>query len=138
MPAAPDGHFQINHGKLLVNVPRNIFRGIEATIDEEKAEPFRKMLMERYPWLSRNSLDELLKKARLEYIRIRDEETGGRDKAKNFVSKGRDEEAIKHLRRHLEQNPQDADTWYALGEILCRLGRTEEGYEAFNRGRKLF
>ena len=38
---------------------------------------------------------------------------------------------------NLEQNPEDVDNWYALGELLCKAGRTEEGYKALNRGRSL-
>jgi len=128
----------VTHGKLTVNVPRNIFRGGGAVIDEEKAAPFREMLKQRYPWLTDNSLDVLMENARKIVMRTLDEETNGRSLSRELESQGRTEEAISHLKRHLENGPEDADTWYALGELLCRSGRTEEGYKAFARGRELF
>ena len=128
----------MTHGKLIVNVPRNIFRGNGATIDEEKAAPFRDMLKQRYPWLTDNSLDVLMENARKIVIQTLDEETNGRSMSKELESQGRTEEAIRHLKKHLESGPEDADTWYALGELLCRSGKTEEGYKAFARGRELF
>ena len=47
------------------------------------------------------------------------------------------DEAIAHLQLHLESNPRDADSWYKLGELLCKAGRADEGYKAFNKGREL-
>jgi len=138
MSEIPAGHFSVIHGNLVVNVPRNIFKGNGAAIDEEKAAPFRDMLKHRYPWLTENSLNILMENARAAMIRILDEETNGRSLSEELESRGRPDEAIRHLKKHLEKNPQDADTWYALGELLCRSGRTEEGYKAFARGRELF
>ena len=128
----------MTHGKLDVSVPRNIFRGNGAVIDAERAAPFRELLKQRYPWLNDNSLDVLMENARKKMIGILDEETNGRSLSKELESQGRIEEAIRHLKKHLEMNPEDPDTWYALGELLCRSGRTEEGYKAFARGRELF
>lgn len=128
----------MTHGKLTVNVPRDIFKGSGAAIDEDKAALFRNMLKQRYPWLSDASLDVLMKNARKTIIGILDEETNGRSLSKELESQGRTEEAIRHLKAHLEKDPDDADTWYALGELLCRSGKTEEGYKAFARGRDLF
>jgi len=133
----PADHFPVTHGKLVVNVPRNIFKG-NARIDEEKAVPFREMLKSRYPWLTDNSLDVLMENARRTMESMLDEETNGRSLSKELESQGRTEEAIRHLKKHLEKGPEDADTWYALGELLCKSGRTEEGYKAFARGRELF
>ena len=96
------------------------------------------MLKQRYPWLSDNSVDVLMETARKRMIEILDEETNGRSLGKELESQGKIEEAIKHLKKHLEVDPEDADTWYALGELLCKAGRTEEGYKAFARGRELF
>ena len=76
--------------------------------------------------------------ARKIMIGILDEETNGRSLGKELESQGRIEEAIDHLKKHLESDSGDADTWYALGELLCKAGRTEEGYKAFARGRELF
>ncbi|MDR2846250.1 MAG: tetratricopeptide repeat protein [Candidatus Methanoplasma sp.] len=136
--SVPDGYISVVHGKLTVSVPRNIFRGTNADVDPAKAGPFRNMLKERYPWLNDSSLDVLMEKARREMVRILDEETNGRSLSKELEAAGRTDKAIEHLKKHLERNPNDADSWYALGEVLCRAGRVEEGYKAFARGRDLF
>jgi len=138
MIGMPADHFPVTHGKLVVNVPRNIFKGNGTNIDEKKAAPFREMLKSRYPWLTDNSLDVLMEKARKTMERMVDEETNGRSISKELESQGRTEEAVIHLKKHLEKDPEDADTWYALGELLCRSGKAEEGYKAFARGRELF
>jgi len=128
----------VTHGSLTINIPRDLFKGNDSQIVEEKAEPFKKMLKARYPWLTDNSIKVLMNSARNEMIRVRDEETNGLTISKDLESKGRIDEAIEHLKRHLESCPNDADTWYALGELLCKTGRVEEGYKAFARGRDLF
>lgn len=137
MTGIPAGHFPVAHGKLVVNVPRNIFRS-GATVDEKKAASFREVLKSRYPWLTENSLDVLMESARKTLVGILDEETNGRYLSRELESQGKIEEAIRHLNKHLEKDPGDPDTWYALGELLCKAGRVEEGYKAFSRGRELF
>lgn len=136
MPQAD--HITVIHGSLTVDVPRRIFKGPDCAIDEEAAAPFRKMIQDRYPWITDNSMAVLLNKARKEMVRILDEETNGRSHSRDLASKGKTEDAIRHLQLHLELEPDDADSWYALGELLCKAGRAEEGYKAFNRGRSLF
>jgi tetratricopeptide (TPR) repeat protein len=136
--STPEGYISVVHGKLTVSVPRNIFRGSSAEIDPIRAGPFRNMLKERYPWLNDNSLDVLMEKARREMVGTLDDETNGRYLSKELEAAGKIDKAIEHLKRHLEQNPNDADSWYALGEVLCRAGRAEDGYKAFARGRELF
>lgn len=131
------GCITVVHGNLCVDVPRRIFKGYACEIDEGEAAPFREMLRGRYPWLSESSVEVLMSKARKEMIRVRDEETNGRSHCKVLADGGRLEEAIAHMRIHLEADPGDADSWYALGELLCRAGRAEEGYRALNRGREL-
>ena len=138
MTGIPADHFSVTHGNLVVSVPREIFRGYAAVIDESRAVPFRELLKSRYPWLTENSLDVLMANARKIMVGILDEETNGRSLSKDLESRGRPDEAIKHLKEHLEKDPENAETWYALGELLCRNGRTEEGYKAFARGRELF
>ncbi len=138
VPRPPDRYITVQHGKLTVKVPMNLFKGTEGVIDEEGTERFGKRLMERYPWLTENSMNVLMRKARQEYIRTIDVESKGRLKARDLESQGKQEEAIAHLKRHLEMDPNDADSWYALGDILCRMGRAEEGYKAYARGRDLF
>ncbi len=131
------GHITVVHGNLTVDVPRRLFRGPDCEIDEEAAKPFRDMVRARYPWVSESSMDVLMSKARKEMIRVIDEETGGRSHSSNLAQQGKLDEAIAHMRLHIEQDPEDADSWYALGNLLCQAGRTDEGYRAFNRGREL-
>ena len=135
---AQANHITVVHGSLTVDVPRSIFRGPECEVDPERAAPFRRMIQDRYPWISDGSMDVLLNKARKEMIRVRDEETNGRSHSSNLEAKGKLDEAIAHMRLHLEANPDDADSWYRLGELLCRAGNAEEGYKAFNEGRRRF
>lgn len=130
-------HITVVHGNLTVDVPRRLFKGPECEIVESEAAPFREMVRGRYPWVSESSMDVLLAKARKEMIRVLDEETGGRSHSSDLASRGRLDEAVAHIRLHLEQDPDDADSWYALGNLLCQAGRTDEGYSAFNRGREV-
>jgi len=126
------------HGNLTVDVPRSIFRGSECILDQERAAPFIDMLQARYPWLTRNSVDVLLKKARMEMMRVRDEESKGKEYSRILASQGKYDEAIEHMRLHLELDPDDADSWYELGNLLCKNGDAAEGYKAYNKGRSLF
>ncbi len=135
--AVPEDHITVSHGSLIVNVPRNLFRGPKAELVSDKAEPFRDMLRKRYPWLSENSVDVFMRRAREEMIRVIDEETNGRTISKEMASEGNVDDAIKHLKAHLSERPDDADSWYLLGELLCKNGKTEEGYKAMNKGRSL-
>ncbi|HKM13609.1 MAG TPA: tetratricopeptide repeat protein [Candidatus Methanomethylophilaceae archaeon] len=136
--SAPAGHIEVNHGNLTVYVPRNIFKKGTGEIVSERAVPFREMIMNRYPWLTENSMDVLMNRASKEMSQILDEETTGRSASHGLVKDGRVNEAIEHLTRTLERDPKDADSWYLLGELLCSIGRTEEGYKAFSKGREKF
>ena len=131
-------HISVVHGSLTVDVPRRLFKGPECTLDEEAAGPFRELVRNRYPWISDNSVDVLLRKARLEMIRVRDEESKGKEHSRVLASQGKLDDAIRHMELHLELDPDDADSWYELGNLLCRAGRAEEVYRAFNKGRKVF
>lgn len=133
----PHDHIAVVHGNLTVSVPRSLFIGSEAVPHEPEVKRFRKMISERYPWLSENALDVLMKNAREKMLKVIDEETGGRARAKTLMDHGKVEEAVRHLEKHLKTDPCDADTWYMLGEALCKIGRTQEGYAAISKGRKL-
>ncbi|MCQ2084655.1 MAG: tetratricopeptide repeat protein [archaeon] len=135
--SAPEGYFQFSHGKLTVNVPRNLYVGLEAEYDAKKQADFGRILKSRYPWLSDGSLEVFFRNARFEYLRLRDLETGGLHASKRMEEKGDIEGAIRHIREKLEEDPEDADSWYALGNLLCKAGKTEEGYKAFAKGRSL-
>ena len=134
--SAPEGYFTVYHGSLSLNVPRRIFKGRNAEIDKDEAERFLSLVQARYPWITRNSFDVMLKKAREEFIRLRDEETGGISTSRMLASKGDKKGAIEHLRAHLEEDPEDADAWMELGKLLCDIGDADAGYKAFNEARK--
>lgn len=134
----PDDCLEIPHGKMILAVPKNIFSGRDADIDEEKAKQFSEKTKRRYPWITDNAMEVILGNARKEMLRITDERTGGRSTSRKLESEGKTEMAIMHLKKHLEEHPDDADSWYALGELLCKSGKMEEGYRAINRGRSLF
>lgn len=130
-------HITVAHGNLVVDVPRRLFKGPDCVIDEEAARPFRDMIRGRYPWLSESSVEVLMAKARKEMIRVRDEETKGRSHSRSLADQGKLDQAIAHMRLHIEMDPEDADSWYELGNLLCKAGDAEEGYKAINRGREL-
>ena len=128
----------VMHGSLSVNVPRRLFKGPEAVPVDDEVKKFRKLLKDRYPWLTENGMDVLMKNARRVMLTTIDVETSGKAHAKVLIGQGKLEEAVKHLKRHLEMDPNDPDVWYLLGATLCKMGRNDEGYEAINRGRDLF
>ena len=133
----PDDCLEIAHGKMILAVPKNIFSGRDADIDEEKAKQFSEKTKKRYPWITDNAMEVVLRNARKEMLRLNDERTGGRSTSRKLESEGKTEMAIMHLKKHLEEHPDDADSWYALGELLCKSGKVEEGYRAINKGRSL-
>ncbi|MCL1984035.1 MAG: tetratricopeptide repeat protein [Methanomassiliicoccaceae archaeon] len=128
--------FVLKHGSLTLNIPRSIF--VDGTAEfGGSAEGYFSMLTERYPWLSVNSIAVLKKNAKEEMRKIVEEEIRGPRKARMLSGIGEHTEAIEHLHRYLTEFPEDADAWYALGEILCGIGRNDEGYRAINRGRRI-
>ena len=134
--SAPEGYFAVAHGNTTVNVPRAVFKGPDADIDENELKRFRDLTMARCPWINSNSFDVLMRKARTEFIRLRDEESGGISASRRMASGGDRKGAIALLRSHLEEDPDDVDAWMELGKVLCDDGQTEEGYKAFNEARR--
>lgn len=124
-------------GSNTVDVPRRIFKGRSCEIDADEAAKFSELVRARSPWLTENSVKVILEKARLETIRTMDEESNGRSHSSRLADEGRLDEAIAHMRLHLEQDPDDPDSWYALGNLLCRAGDAKEGYRAFDQGSRL-
>ena len=133
----PQDCIEVVHGKMTLAVPRDIFSGRDAVIDQEKARSFAEKTKKRYPWVTDNAMEVIMRNARKEMLRLNDERTGGRSTSKRLESEGKTEMAILHLRKHLEEHPDDADSWYALGELLCKTGKVEEGHRAINKGRSL-
>ena len=132
-----EDYITVSHGSMTIKVPRSVFIGRDAEIDKAKEADFRALTQRRYPWLTDNAMDVVMRNARKEMLRVLDEETGGRSTSSRLASQGKNEMAIRHLEEHLTEHPDDADGWYALGELLCKVGRTEEGYKALNKGRSL-
>lgn len=127
-------HVTVIHGSMTVDVPRRIFKGKECTIDWNEVEPFKKIIQSRYPWISDNAIKVIINKAQMEMMRVRDEETNGREYSKTLAQKGKLDDAIEHLRLRLELNPDDAKSWYDLGELLFKKGDASGGFDAFRRG----
>jgi len=131
-------HVTVIHGSMTVDVPRKIFKGKECTIDWDEVEPFKKIVQSRYPWISDNAIKVILNKAQMEMMRVRDEETNGREYSKTLAEKGKLDDAIAHLKLRLELNPNDAKAWYDLGELLFKKGDAKGGFDAFKKGDELY
>ena len=135
--SAPLGTIRVMHGKTVVDVPRDLFSGDEAVVDEEKAAAFRDMIGGRYPWLSQGSLDVLMNKARTEMKRILDEESHGQAGARILHDKGDLRGAIRHMREWAEREPDNSDIWYTLARFYTEAGDKDAAFKAMNRGRSL-
>ena len=96
------------------------------------------MLRQRYPWLSENSVTVLRRRTSEEMQRIIEDGMRGSRKARILSGEGKHLEAVRHLESYLVDFPEDGGAWYALGEILCIIGREEDGYKAMNHGRRFF
>lgn len=123
--SAPEGYFSVSHGSTTLNVPRSIFQGENAVLNQAEADRFYGIVRRRYPWITPNSYKVLLDTARKEFLALRDEETGGISTSRIMAADGDLKGAIRHLRKHLEEDPEDADAWNELGQLLCRAGDAE-------------
>jgi len=128
---------RVKHGSLELNVPYSVFVKGTSELSKESGEYFS-MLKRRYPWLTDNSVTVLKRRTGEEMQRIIEEGLRGPKKARMLSEEGKDMQAVRHLEAYLIDFPDDADAWYALGEILCKMGRADEGYKAINHGRRLF
>ena len=127
---------RVKHGSLELNVPYSIFVKGRSEFNDTSDEYFS-MLQKRYPWLNSNSVAVLRRRTLDEMQRVIDDSLRGHRKARMLFDEGKEMQAIHHLESYLIEFPNDADAWYALGEILCRMGRTDEGYKAMNHARRL-
>ena len=127
----------VDHGKMTLRVPRNIFKGPNAEVDEERYQEFKTLTQRRYPWLKDTAMEVILRNSRREMLRVLDEESGGKNTVEKYASQGKNELAIAHLEDYLEEHPDDADSWYALGELYFKTGRMDEGFKAMNKGKSL-
>ena len=131
-------HVTVLHGSMTVDVPRKIFKGKDCAIDWDQVEPFKRIVQSRYPWITDNAIKVIINKAQMEMMRVRDEETNGREYSKTLADKGKLDDAIQHLRIRLELNPDDAKSWQQLGELLFKKGDAKGGFEAFKRADALY
>lgn len=128
---------KMNHGKLEINVPRSMFKWPTAELIEPEVEKFRRTISARYPWLSKYALDEVVKEAQQameDYIASKKTAV---QKVRELMAKGWNKEALKVAEENLIRDPENADLWYVTGEILCKLGRMEQGYNAINWAKDL-
>lgn len=136
--SAPEGYFSVYHGKLTLNIPKRVFRGSRAEVVPEERDRFRELTRSRYPWINDRSFEVMMENARKEFLRLRDEESGGLSAVKRLEEDGDYKGAEKRLRSLLDEDPENPDLWTELGKVLCELGRKEEGYQAFNEARKYY
>jgi hypothetical protein len=126
---------QVRHGRMLINVPRTLFRGKRAEIMSAEADRFGKELRSRYPWLSENAVRVVLKEARQTMRSLIEMESGPVEIARTKFEDGHPTEALQMLDAHLQYHHEDANAWHLRGVILMRMGRAEEGFKSLARSR---
>lgn len=126
---------QVRHGKMLINVPKAIFKGRTSALVEGEVAVFKKRLASRYPWLSKYALEVILEEARRTMESILEMERTEVEKARILFAEGRLQRALRMVDERLRIDPQDSDAWYLKGEILFKLGEKEMGYQAFAKAR---
>ena len=58
-------------------------------------------------------------------------------RAREYMSVGKNHEALQILEPYLVEHEEDAEAWYAAAEALFKLQRQEEGFKAMNHARSL-
>lgn len=124
---------EVRHGKMLISVPRSIFKGRTSTLKTKEADDFKKVLASRYPWLSDNAIEVVMEEAQATMESLLELERGAVEKAGKLSAKGRNAEALTLLEEHLVHHPKDPDAWYLMGEIYFKMGKRTEGFKAFAR-----
>ncbi|MDD7423673.1 MAG: tetratricopeptide repeat protein [Candidatus Methanomethylophilaceae archaeon] len=130
-------HIEVTHGTMRISVPRDIFEGPEAIPIPEKVAAFSDLVRGRYPWISENSVEVLMRNARKTMLTVLEEESHGMCVARLKEAKGDLDGAIAQMRRWAEKEPNNCDVWYYLGQLYFKAGRNDEGHKAMNRGRSL-
>ena len=128
---------QVRHGRMLINVPRTLFRSKRAEILSAEANRFGKELRSRYPWLSENAVREVLREARQTMLSLIEIESGPVEIARTKFEDGHPIEALQTLDLHLQKHQDDPNAWHLQGVILMRLGRADEGFKSMARSRSL-
>jgi cytochrome c-type biogenesis protein CcmH/NrfG len=126
---------EVRHGKMLISVPRSIFKGRTSALKKKEADEFKKVLASRYPWLSANAIEVVMVEAQDTIESLLEMEMGEVERARKLASQGRNAEALTLLEEHLERLPKDPDAWLVMGEIYMRMGERSEGFKAFAKAR---
>lgn len=126
---------QVSHGHLLVNVPLTAYDGTTYRIKPEEAENLKQLLASRYPWLSQNALKVFIEEAEAAMFERIQSQLGYIEKARNALRSGNFDRAKRMAEKQLERLPEDSDAWYVLGEALCKLGKSDEGFAAMAKAR---
>ncbi len=125
------------HGNLEIMVPRKIFKNGTSEFNDEEMEKFLSIIKSRYPWLSVYALDEI-KKGAVEAMKDHIERSKTTpQRARDYMSSGKNQEALRILEEYLVDNEDDADAWYVTAEVLFKLKRQEEGFKAMNYAKSL-
>lgn len=126
---------QVRHGRMLINIPRSLFRGKRAEIVSSEAERLGRELRARYPWLSENAVQVVFREARETMLSLIQMESGPVEIARTTYEDGHPTEALGMLDEHLRTHQNDPDAWHLRGVILMRLGRADEGFKSLARSR---
>ena len=126
---------EVRHGKMLISVPKSIFKGRTSALKKKEADEFKKVLASRYPWLSANAIEVVMAEAQETMGSLLEMEMGAVERAGKLASLGRNAEALAILEEHLEHHPKDPDAWRVMGEIYMRMGKRSEGFRAFAKAR---
>lgn len=126
---------EVRHGKMLISVPKSVFKGRSSVLVEKEAAAFRKVLGSRYPWLSSHAIDVIMEESRDTMESILEMERSEVEKARAALEAGRTAQALRTIESRLAEDPGDADAWCLRGEIMFRLGEREEGFRSFAKAR---
>jgi Flp pilus assembly protein TadD len=125
------------HGRLEINVPRRMFREGTAETDPGEEDRFRQTMQRRYPWLNSHALEEVVKGARETMADHVERSKTAPQRARELISWGRSQAALKIIEDHLVGEPEDGEAWYVAAEALFKLGHSEEAFRAMSRARQL-
>lgn len=126
---------EVRHGKMLISVPKRIFRANTSALREKEAEEFKGQLAARFPWLTKNAIEVVMQEAQETMESVLDLERGPVERARALFQKGKHAEALALLEHHLARHPRDRDAWCLKGEIYFKMDKGKEGYAAFARAR---
>ena len=128
---------KVQHGSMELNIPTKLFEPGTNRIRQDEANKLRAGLKAKYPWLTDNAVDVILRNSQEEMSRLMDARRSAAERAREMLREGKNEHALAFLEAHLDVEPDDADAWYVRGEALMRAGRAKEGFEAMHHARSL-